>query len=278
MNFTKMHGTGNDFVCINCFDQPVVDPAKLARATADRHTGIGSDGLILILPSSAATVRMEMYNGDGSRAQMCGNGLRCVAKFAYDHGLTRQTTLPIETDDGIKQAECTVVNGKVARVRLDMGRPRFKPDEIPVRLTGSAAIDVVTKVAGLSLKMTCVSMGNPHAVLFVDSLADIDLARHGPAMENHDLFPERVNAHFVQVEASDRVTMLTWERGNGRTRACGTGASAVCVAGAVTGRTQRRILATVEGGQLELEWRADDHVYKTGPAVEVFRGYWPDPA
>lgn len=276
MKFTKMHGCGNDYVLVNCLDQSVDDPPRVARDVSCRHTGIGSDGLILIHPSNRSALRMEMYNADGSRAQMCGNGLRCVAKFAYDHALTSETRIPIETDDGIKLAQCTIINGRVGNVTIDMGQPRFAPTDIPINIAGDEVIDSPIEVNAQRLKMTCLSMGNPHAVIFVDSLDGIDLHTDGPAVENHPLFPERVNAHFVQVIAPDRVTVLTWERGSGPTQACGTGVSAVCVAGSRTGRTDRRITAQVPGGELEVHWSNDNHVHLTGPAVEVFTGTWPD--
>jgi diaminopimelate epimerase len=205
---------------------------------------------------------------------MCGNGIRCVAKYAYDHGLTGDTSIPIDTDDGVKVAECALEGGKVSRVRIDMGRPRFDPESIPVSLDGEEVVNAPIEINGRTLHMTCVSMGNPHAVVFVDDLSAIDVAADGRAMERHALFPDRTNAHFVRVVSRDRVEVLTWERGSGRTMACGTGVSAVCVAGAKTDRTARHIIAKAEGGELELEWADDDHVYKTGPAVEVFSGVW----
>ncbi|NOS99271.1 MAG: diaminopimelate epimerase [Phycisphaerales bacterium] len=275
MNFIKMHGAGNDFVFVDRFTERVADPADVARRMCDRHAGVGADGLILICPSTTATVRMEMYNTDGSRSQMCGNGIRCVAKYAYERGLTREASIPIETDDGVKLAECTVEGGRVTRVRMDMGRPRFAPQEIPVRLTGPAVVNHPIEINGKPFRMTCVSMGNPHAIIFVDDLQSVALNIDGPAVERHSLFPERVNVHFVRVVGPTRVTMRTWERGSGATRACGTGASAVCVAGVRTERTQRRITACVPGGELELEWSEAGSVYMTGPAVEVFHGHWP---
>ena len=274
MKFTKMHGTGNDYVLVNCLEETVEDASGVARALSCRHTGIGSDGLILIRPSAIAAVRMEVYNADGSRAQMCGNGIRCVAKYAYDHGLTAETDIPIDTDDGLKRAHCVLAGGTVTRVRIDMGEPRFAPGDMPVSLEADEVIEAPIEINGRYLTMTCVSMGNPHAVFFVDSLEDVDLPSDGPAMESHPLFPERVNAHFVQVKRPDRVAVVTWERGSGPTRACGTGVSAVCVAGVRTNRTQRHITAEVPGGELELHWRENNHVYMIGAAVEVFSGSW----
>lgn len=270
-----MHGTGNDYVFVNAFDESIDDPASLARNISDRHTGIGSDGLILIGPSDAAPVRMEMYNADGSRGIMCGNGIRCVAKYAYEHGLAADATMSIETDDGIKQVVCTLRERRVISVRVDMGEPRFAPCDVPVNIPGDAVVDAPIQINGRTLRMTCLSMGNPHAVIFVDALSDVDLAADGPVMERNPIFPKGVNTHFVSVKAPDRVTAITWERGSGRTLACGTGMSAVCVAGARTGRSNRRITADVPGGRLDLCWHTDNHVYLTGPAVEVFTGTWP---
>lgn len=279
MKFTKMHGTGNDYVFVSLFEQAIVDPSELARAVSDRHFGVGGDGLILICPSEVAVVRMEMYNADGSRGVMCGNGIRCVAKYAYEHGLTDRTTIPIETDAGIKEAVCIVAAGKVTRVTIDMGPPALTPGDVGHRSAGDRVVDVPIELNGRRLRMTCVSMGNPHAVIFVDDLEGVSLSADGPSMEDHPQFEDRVNAHFVRVDGRDRVTVLTWERGSGRTLACGTGASAVCVAGVLTGRTDSRIRAVVPGGELELFWdrERNNHVYMTGPAVEVFSGDWSPP-
>jgi diaminopimelate epimerase len=256
------------------------DRPGVARRISDRHFGIGSDGLILICPSEAAVVRMEMYNADGSRGVMCGNGIRCVAKYAYEHGLTDRATIPIETDAGIKEAVCTITDGKVTRVKIDMGPPALTPRDVGHRSAGDRVVDVPIELNGRRLRMTCVSMGNPHAVIFVDDLDGISLRADGPSMENHPQFEDRVNAHFVRVDGRDRVTVLTWERGSGRTLACGTGASAVCVAGVLTDRTESRITAVVPGGELDLFWdrERDNHVYMTGPAVEAFTGDWLEPA
>jgi diaminopimelate epimerase len=277
MRFTKMHGLGNDYVYVNGFDEAVDNPAELAKAVADRHFGIGGDGLVLILPSDQADVRMRMFNADGSEAQMCGNAIRCVAKYAHDHGLCDKDPLAVETKAGIK----TIVldfgpDGKVAGATVDMGEPILKAADIPVALEGEQVVDAPLEVDGKSLAMTCVSMGNPHAVIFVDDVAAVALEQLGPRIENHRLFPERINAHFVQVHTATEVTMVTWERGSGVTLACGTGASAVCVAGVLAGRSGRDIIAHLPGGDLRLEWRqSDNHVYMTGPATEVFTGEWP---
>lgn len=269
-----MHGLGNDYVFVNCFVEAVDDPAAVARAISDRHRGVGGDGLILICPSKTADVRMEMYNADGSRAQMCGNGIRCVAKYAYEHGLARSNPLRIETDAGVRQVRLCVEQGCVQRVRVDMGRPSLDPKDLPSTIEADSIIAKAMEIGGRSYEVTCVSMGNPHAVVFVDDLEAVDLASVGPRFENAPLFPERINAQFVRVDSPRKITMKTWERGSGATQACGTGACAACVAGAVTGRTQRRITASLPGGDLEVEWAEDDHVHLTGPAVEVFSGEW----
>lgn len=277
MRFTKMHGLGNDYVYVDCFAERVADAPALARAVSDRHRGIGGDGLILICPSSKADVRMEMYNSDGSRAQMCGNGIRCVAKYAYEHGRARANPMRIETDAGILPLELTVDGERVRLARVNMGRPRLRPEDLPTTLKIDEMIDLPVEASGRQLRMTCLSMGNPHAVLFADSLRGIDLAREGARLEHHAMFPQRCNIHFVTVNRRDDVTMWTWERGSGATLACGTGASAVCVAGALTGRTDRKITAHLPGGDLLLEWNPeDDCVYMTGPAEEVFTGDWPE--
>ncbi len=284
--FTKMHGLGNDYVYVSLFDQHVADPSMLSRAVSDRHRGIGSDGLILVAPprDGAADVRMEMYNADGSRAQMCGNGIRCVAKLVYERGWARRNPLRVATDAGVLTLELSLNSaGRVESVRVDMGSPILAPRRIPVLAEGERVVDQPIEISAaasggppLSLRMTCVSMGNPHCVIFVESLAAVPLGDWGPRLERHERFPERVNAHFVQVLSPSHVRMATWERGAGPTLACGTGAAAVCVAGVLTKRTQRRLTATLPGGDLLLEWdESSDHVFKTGPATEVFSGEWP---
>jgi len=279
MRFTKMHGAGNDYVYVNGFEETVADPAALARRVSDRHTGIGGDGLILILPSTAADARMRMFNADGTESEMCGNGVRCVAKYVHDHGIARKNPLTIETGAGVLALDLFPgADGRIERVRVDMGEPRLAPADIPVRLPGDRVVDVPVDVAGHALEMTCVSMGNPHAVFYVDDAAAVDLRELGSLMEHHPLFPRRTNVHVVEVRSADEVAMRTWERGSGLTQACGTGASAVCVAGVLTGRTDRAILAHLPGGCLELLWdEATGHVLMTGPAVEVFAGDWPEP-
>ncbi len=284
MRFTKMHGIGNDYVCVDCFSEAVDDPASLSRRISDRHFGVGGDGLILICPSEQADVRMRIFNSDGSEAEMCGNGVRCVAKYAHDHGLTDAEPLRVETAAGVKTIELHLDDaGKVASATVDMGEPILDPPAIPVNIPQTSTSSVVTqRVIDLPIRttrrafnMTCVSMGNPHAVIFVGDVSEVPLGQVGPELENHPLFPRRINAHFVQAHSDAEVTMRTWERGSGITLACGTGASAVCVAGVLTGRTGRKILVHLPGGDLNLEWRQDDnHVYMTGPAVEVFSGNW----
>jgi diaminopimelate epimerase len=281
MRFTKMHGLGNDYIYVNGFaEKPPADPAKVAVAVSDRHIGIGSDGLILILPSETADARMRMFNADGSESEMCGNGLRCVAKYVYDHGLARKPRLKIETGRGVLAVDLDVKNDKVARVRVDMGEPILQASDIPTSLKGDPPVNAPLTVGGASFAVTCVSMGNPHAVLyagdefFAPGKKDL-VAEFGPQIENAKEFPRRVNAHFVKVHSPDEVTVRTWERGSGITLACGTGACAVCVAGVLTGKTGRKLLAHLPGGDLELEWSdADNHVYMTGPATEVFSGEW----
>jgi diaminopimelate epimerase len=293
MRFTKMHGAGNDYVYVNCFEEPMPeDPAELARRVSDRHFGIGGDGLILICPSTTADARMRMFNADGSESEMCGNGIRCVAKYVYDHSICRNRTLRIETGNGILNLELEIANEKVRRVRVDMGAPILEPARIPVELPAPFPADRIVDVpAGKYMplgqptacgfadcdcdcRMTCVSMGNPHVVLYCRHVASVPLEQLGPHFEQQPIFPNRINVHFVEVQSAGEVTMRTWERGSGITLACGTGACAVCVAGVLTGRTGRKILAHLPGGDLELEWAADNHVYMTGEAVEVFSGVW----
>jgi diaminopimelate epimerase len=296
MQFTKMHGIGNDYVYVDCFAQPTpADPVALAKKISDRHFGVGGDGLILICPSNVADARMRMFNADGSEAEMCGNGVRCVAKYVYDHGIAKKPTLKIETGRGVLTLDLEIIGGKAERVRVDMGEPILEAAKIPVELPGIATNqNVVDFLLGPTLandmdpllesmrvelhlqRMTCVSMGNPHAIVYCLA-KHVPLEKFGQFFEKHRAFPKRINAHFVQIHSPTEVTMRTWERGSGITLACGTGASAVCVAGVLTGRTGRKILAHLPGGDLELEWNEkDNHVYMTGPATEVFSGDWPD--
>ena len=273
MKFTKMHGIGNDYVYVNCFEEEVKDPAKLAPIISDRHFGVGSDGLILILPSKAADCRMRIFNADGSEAQMCGNGIRCVAKYVYDRKITQRNPLTIETLAGTKTIQLFTANGRVSSARVNMGRPELMRSEIPMIGKETQVIDEILTIGkGVSFQITCVSMGNPHCIIFVDNFDKIDLPQYGAEIERHHSFPERTNVHFVQIHNPKEVTMKTWERGSGITLACGTGASSVCVAGVLNKKTDREILAHLPGGDLELEWSEDGNVYMTGPATEVFTG------
>jgi len=266
-----MHGAGNDYVYVDLFEEKLEDAPALARAMSDRNTGVGGDGLILLGPSEAADVKMVMYNADGSRAQMCGNGIRCLARLARDRARAAGPFVRVETDDGVKTVELL----EDGRARVDMGVPRLDPKSLPARLEGDRAVDHPLEVDGVTLRLTCVSMGNPHAVVFVEDVAAFDVARFGAALEHHALFPERVNASFVQVVDRGTVRQRTWERGSGETRACGTGACAVCVAGVLTGRTGHEIASRLPGGTLDLAWQGEGKsVFMTGPAVEVFVGDW----
>ncbi len=275
MKFTKMHGIGNDYVYVNCFEEEIKEPAKLATIISDRHFGVGSDGLILIMPSKVADCKMRVFNADGSEAQMCGNGIRCVAKYVYDHKITQKNPLTVETLAGVKTVQLFTTNGKVSSARVNMGKPKLMRSEIPMLGKETQVInETLTISKGITFLITCVSMGNPHCVIFVDNFDKIDLPHYGAEIERHHSFPERINVHFVKVHNPKEVTMKTWERGSGITLACGTGASAVCVAGVLNKKTERKILAHLPGGDLELEWAEDGNVYMTGPATEVFTGEW----
>jgi diaminopimelate epimerase len=288
MRFTKMQGCGNDYIYVDCFkEKPPADPAALSRRISDRHFGVGADGLILICPSEKGDARMRMFNADGSEAEMCGNGVRCVAKYVHDHGIARKSPLRIETGRGVLTLELEIARGKVERVRVDMGEPILDSAKIPTTLPEPRVVNQALPAAlidpaerwvtncGADLRVTCVSMGNPHAVLFCRDVAKAPLASIGPELETAAIFPRRSNIHFVQVRSPNEVTMRTWERGSGITLACGTGACAVCVASVLTERTGRKILAHLPGGDLQLEWAAgDNHVFMTGPAAEVFDGEW----
>jgi diaminopimelate epimerase len=276
MKFTKMHGAGNDYVYVDCFAETIPrDLARLAVAVSDRHKGIGADGLILICPSEVADARMRMFNADGSESEMCGNGVRCVAKYVYDHGIARKETLEIETGRGVLTLDLETSHGKVARVRVNMGTPILEGGKIPTTLPGNPPIRQKLSAAGREFDVTCVSMGNPHCVAFVDRLSDEWVLKVGPEVERHPAFPRRVNAEFIEVVSPREFKMRVWERGSGETQACGTGACASAVAGVLTGLTERRVLAHLPGGDLELEWAESGAVYLTGPAVEVFTGDWP---
>lgn len=276
MRFTKMQGAGNDYVYVNCFEEKLpVDVAPLAIKISDRHFGVGGDGLILICPSDKADARMRMFNADGSESEMCGNGLRCVAKYVYDHGICKRERLNLETGRGVLTVDLEVANGKAQQVRVNMGEPILNAEKIPTKFSGEKVVSQKLQVADREFEVTCVSMGNPHCVIFVPKATDELVLHYGPKIEHHVNFPARVNVEFVEVVSRTELKQRTWERGSGETLACGTGASAVCVAGVLTGRTDRKVLIHLLGGDLRLEWNeADNHVYKTGPAVEVFSGTW----
>jgi diaminopimelate epimerase len=291
MRFTKMHGIGNDYVYVNCFEEKIKDPGNLAQIVSDRHRGIGADGLILIEPSQTADVRMRIFNADGSEAEMCGNGLRCVAKYTYEHKIAEPAgpfsvpgrqpcpaSLNIETGKGVLTVGLiTDSSDKIEKVCVNMGQPILRPKDIPVNLSGEKVIEEPFTILGQELQVTCVSMGNPHAIFFCDDVGSIELEKLGPAIENHSLFPNRVNVHFVQIDKPTEFKMRTWERGSGITLACGTGACACCVGAVLAGRCERICTAHLPGGELELNWSQEDNcVYMTGPAVEVFEGIWPE--
>lgn len=273
MKFTKMHGCGNDYVYVNCFEETVENPAEVARFVSDRHFGIGSDGLILICPSDQADFRMRMYNLDGSEGKMCGNGVRCIAKYVYDHHLTDKTRISLETLGGIKYLDLNIQDGKVETVKVDMGEPILKPAEIPVDIEGDTVINKPVDVGGLIWHMTCISMGNPHAIVFVDDTKSLDLEKIGPAFEKHPIFPEQVNTEFVRVIDRHTVDMRVWERGSGETFACGTGACATAMACILNGKTDDEVLVHLVGGDLLIQYdRETNHIFMTGPATEVFSG------
>lgn len=278
MKFTKMQGLGNDYVYVNCFQEKIENPSELARKISDRHFGVGSDGLIMINPSDKADFEMEMYNADGSRGEMCGNGIRCVAKYVYDYGLTDKTSISVETLGGIKYLDLTVEDGKVKLVKVDMGRPELEPSKVPVIAEGDRAVDAPIMVDGKEYRMTCISMGNPHAVVFVDcDVRELPLEEIGPKFENHERFPKRVNTEFVRVLDRHTAEMRVWERGSGETLACGTGACAVAAACALNGHTEDEVTVKLLGGDLHIRWdRENDTVYMTGPAEVVFDGEWPE--
>lgn len=277
MYFTKMHGLGNDYVYINGFEEHLEDPAAVARVVSDRHFGIGADGLILILPSSYADFRMRVFNADGSEAQMCGNGIRCLAKYVYDHRLTRQTTIQVETLAGILELYLFPFGEVIDKVRVMMGEPRLQREQIPMQGPPGPVLNEPLHVEEKTFEVTAVSMGNPHCIVFVDDPQTFEVEYWGPRFEHHPAFPEGVNTEFVRVLDDQTFRMRVWERGSGETLACGTGASAATVACHLTGRTGRQVTAHLLGGSLELEWReTDNQVFMTGPAVEVYSGQWQD--
>lgn len=273
MKFTKMHGLGNDYVYVNCFEEKIDNPPAVARFVSDRHFGIGSDGLIMINPSKTADFEMEMYNADGSRGEMCGNGIRCVAKYIYDYGLTDKTQISVETLGGIKYLDLTVEDGKVSLVKVDMGKPELEADLIPIISEREQVIDEPIEVDGKEYHMTGVSMGNPHAVIYVDDVKGLDLEKIGPKFENHERFPKRINTEFVHCIDRQTVEMRVWERGSGETLACGTGACAVAVSSILNNLTDTQVTVKLLGGDLQIEWdREKDRVFMTGPATVVFDG------
>ena len=289
MKFTKMQGCGNDYVYVNCLEETISDPEQLAREVSDRHYGMGSDGLILICPSKVADFEMVMYNADGSRSEMCGNGIRCVGKYVYDYGLTDKTSVSIETLAGIKYLDLTVENGVVRQVRVNMGAPIFEPELVPCKIAGEwtdlptetegqtqAVIAKPLIVDGKEYAVTCISMGNPHCVIFMEEdVRTLDLEKIGPAFENHEVFPKRVNTEFVNVIDETHLRMRVWERGSGETLACGTGTCATAVAAMLNGHTQYAVDVELLGGNLLIEWdRETNQVYMTGPAEVVYDGVY----
>ncbi len=273
MKFTKMHGCGNDYVYVNLFEENIVDPAAFSIKVSDRHFGIGSDGLITIGPSDVADFRMRIYNADGSEAEMCGNGIRCVAKYVYDHKLTDKTNVSVESGAGIKYLQLTVEDDKVTQVRVDMGEPILSPSDIPVVAEGDKVVDEPIEVCDKTWHMTCVSMGNPHAVVFVDDVEHFDLEKYGPHFENHSRFPKRINTEFVQVVSRSEAYMRVWERGSAETWACGTGTCATAMACILNNKTDNKVLVHLRGGDLTIEYdEASNHIFMTGPATEVFSG------
>jgi diaminopimelate epimerase len=273
MKFTKMHGIGNDYVYVNCFKEQVEDPSKLAIRVSDRHFGVGSDGLILICPSQVADFRMAMYNADGSEGAMCGNGIRCVAKYVYDYGLTDQTKISVETKSGIKYLDLTLEDGKVSLVKVNMGAPELDPARIPVVSDKDRVVAEPIRIGEETYQMTCVSMGNPHAVVYLEDVKGLAIETIGPKFENHPCFPDRVNTEFVHVLDEHTVEMRVWERGSGETLACGTGACAVTVASILNGYVSGEVTVKLLGGDLKISWDQEENlVYMTGPATVVFDG------
>ena len=273
MKFTKMHGIGNDYVYVNCFEESVKNPAEVSKFVSDRHFGIGSDGLILISPSAKADFRMNIYNADGSQAEMCGNGIRCVAKYVYDYGLTDKTEFSVETLARIKYLKLQIENGKTATVEVNMGAPILEAKAIPVAVEESPVVNVPVEVKGKIYHMTCVSMGNPHAIIFMNNVKDLDIEAIGPYFENHTVFPKRTNTEFVEVIDRNTVNMRVWERGSDETLACGTGACATTVACILNNKTEDEVTVHLLGGDLKIRWdRENNQVYMTGPATVVFDG------
>ncbi len=274
LKFTKMHGAGNDYIYINCFEETVKNPEKLAIKVSDRHFGIGSDGLILISPSDKADFKMNIYNADGSEGMMCGNGIRCVSKYVYDNGMTDKDEISVETRSGIKLIKMNVENGKVVSARVNMGEPVLEAEKIPTKFDGENVIRQKLTIDEKEYEVTCVSMGNPHCIVYVDDVKDIDLEKIGPKFENNEMFPERINTEFVHVVSDTELDMRVWERGSGETLACGTGSCAVTVASVLCGYCKRNteIKINLLGGTLTDIWTDGGDVYMTGPAATVCTG------
>ena len=274
MKFTKMQGAGNDYVYVNCFQEEVKNPQEISKFVSDRHFGIGADGLILIQPSQQADFKMAMYNADGSQGEMCGNAIRCVAKYVYDHGMTDKTQISIDTLAGIKYLELTLEHGEVSQVRVNMGTPCLTADKIPVVAETEQVVNVPIDVGGRTCHITAVSMGNPHCVLFLEEdVRTLDLSAIGPHFENHPRFPKRINTEFVNVIDEHTLRMRVWERGSGETLACGTGSCASAVAAMLNGKCDREVTVLLTGGKLNITWEGSDApVYMTGPVVKVFEG------
>lgn len=273
MKFTKMQGLGNDYVYVNCFQEKIKNPSEVAVKVSNRNFGVGSDGLIMINPSKVADFEMEMYNADGSRGEMCGNGIRCVGKYVYDYGLTDKTSISVETLGGIKYLDFTVEDGKVKLVKVDMGSPELVPANIPIVAEGDSVINAPIIVDGKEYHMTGVSMGNPHTVVYIDDVQGLEIEKIGPKFENHERFPNRINTEFARVIDRNTVEMRVWERGSGETLACGTGACAVAVASILNGLTENKVTVKLLGGDLQIEWdREQNKVYMTGPAEVSFEG------
>lgn len=274
MKFTKMHGIGNDYVYVNCFEETIGDPGELAVQISDRHFGVGADGLILIKPSKSADFEMEMYNADGSRGEMCGNGIRCVGKYVYDRGLTQKTSITVETLGGVKTLDLTVEDGAVSLVTVDMGKPEFAAEKIPVVSGQAEVISESLTAGGTEYSVTCVSMGNPHCVVFLDQdVREMDLQKIGPSFEHHERFPKRINTEFVNVIDRKTLRMRVWERGSGETLACGTGACATAAAAIVNGLADEEVTVRLLGGDLHIRWdREKNAIFMTGTADIVFDG------
>jgi len=273
MRFTKMQGAGNDYIYIDCFKEKIEDHAGLAKKLSDRHFGIGGDGVIYICPSETADFKMDLYNADGSHARMCGNGIRCLGKYVYERGLTDKLEISVETPSGIKQLSLNLAQGKVVSVSVDMGEPVLEPEQIPVKAEGDSAVKMPLRVSGGEYEVTCVSMGTPHAVVFMDEIDYLVLPQLGPKFENHQAFPQRTNTEFVEVVDCANIKMRTWERGSGETLASGTGACAAVVAGVLTNQCGREVTVKVRGGELFIHWdEKTGHVMMTGDCVEIFEG------